>query len=95
MPSPLAVNRTTRSGFVVGEAERIPVERALRAITIDAARQHFEEASKGSLEPGKLADLVLLSESPLEAAPEALAEIRVLETFVGGESVYRAETQLP
>jgi predicted amidohydrolase YtcJ len=86
-----AVNRRTRSGFVVGEAERIPVEQALRAVTIDAAFQHFEEASKGSLEPGKLADLVILSENPLEVEPQRIAELRVLETVVGGKSVFQGD----
>jgi predicted amidohydrolase YtcJ len=85
-----AVNRRTRSGFTVGEAERIDIMQALRAVTIDAAWQHFEEADKGSLEPGKLADLVILDRSPLED-PEGVDRIRVLETVIGGRSVYRAE----
>jgi predicted amidohydrolase YtcJ len=85
-----AVNRRTRSGFTVGEAERIDIMQALRAVTIDAAWQHFEEADKGSLEPGKLADLVILDRSPLDD-PEGVDRIRVLETVIGGRSVYRAE----
>ena len=52
--------------------------RALRAVTIDAARQHFEEDRKGSLEVGKLADLVILSESPIDH-PDRIDEIEVLE----------------
>jgi len=83
-----AVNRKTRSGFVVGEAERITPMQALRAVTIDAAYQHFEEDDKGSLEPGKLADLVILSRSPLED-PETIDEIEVRETIVGGRTIYR------
>lgn len=83
-----AVNRRTRSGFVVGPAERISVEQALRAVTIDAAFQHFEEDRKGSLEPGKLADLVVLSDNPLTVEPEAIADIRVLQTIVGGKRVH-------
>ncbi|MEN8185178.1 MAG: amidohydrolase, partial [Myxococcota bacterium] len=83
-----AVHRRTRSGFVVGEAERVPVEQALRAVTLDAAFQHFEEAERGSLAPGKLADLVILSRSPLDD-PETLDEIEVLETIIGGRSEWQ------
>jgi hypothetical protein len=85
-----AVNRRTTSGQELGPEERIDVTAALRAVTIDAAFQHFEEDSKGSLEPGKLADLVILGRSPLAEPPESLASIPVLETVVGGESVWRA-----
>jgi predicted amidohydrolase YtcJ len=85
-----AVNRRTRSGFVVGPEQRIGVIEALRAVTIDAAYQHFEEAEKGSLEPGKLADLVILSRSPLED-PGTIDRIQVLETIIGGRTLYRAE----
>ena len=83
-----AVNRRSTSGASIGEAQRIPPLAALRAVTIDAAWQHFEEHEKGSLEPGKLADLVMLSESPLEH-PERIDRIRVLETILGGRVVYR------
>jgi predicted amidohydrolase YtcJ len=85
-----AVNRRSASGAAIGPAQRISPMQALRAVTIDAAYQHFEEGEKGSLEPGKLADLVILSRSPLEE-PETIDEIRVLETIVGGETVWRAE----
>ena len=84
-----AVNRRSSSGASIGEAERIPPLQALRAVTIDAAYQHFEERDKGSLEPGKLADLVILDRSPLDD-PEHIDRIRVLETIVGGRTVYRA-----
>jgi predicted amidohydrolase YtcJ len=83
-----AVNRRSTSGASIGEAQRIPPLAALRGVTIDAAWQHFEEHEKGSLEPGKLADLVMLSESPLEH-PERIDRIRVLETILGGRVVYR------
>ena len=63
---------------------------ALRAVTINAAWQHFDEREKGSLEVGKLADLVILDRSPLDD-PEHIDRIRVLETIVGGHSAYRAE----
>ncbi len=84
-----AVNRRSTSGAMIGEAERIDPVRALRAVTIDAAFQHFEEGEKGSLEVGKLADLVILDRSPLDD-PEHIDRIRVLETIIGGETVYRA-----
>ena len=82
-----AVNRRTRSGFVVGPEERIDVMPALRAVTLDAAHQQFEEADKGSIEVGKLADFVVLSDDPL-SRPETIDEIVVLETWIGGEQAY-------
>jgi predicted amidohydrolase YtcJ len=85
-----AVNRRSANGALIGGEERITPNQALRAVTIDAAFQHFEEGLKGSLEPGKLADLVILSRSPLED-PEHIDSIDVLETIVGGRTVYRAE----
>jgi predicted amidohydrolase YtcJ len=84
-----AVNRRSSSGASIGEDQRIDPIQALRAVTIDAAYQHFEERDKGSLEPGKLADLVILDRSPLDD-PEHIDGIRVLETIVGGRTVYRA-----
>jgi predicted amidohydrolase YtcJ len=59
-------------------------------VTIDAAFQHFEEDLKGSLAPGKLADLVILGRSPLTAPPDEIDRIPVLETIVGGETVWRS-----
>jgi predicted amidohydrolase YtcJ len=85
-----AVNRRSRSGATIGPEQRIAVMQALRAVTIGAAYQHFEEADKGSLEPGKLADLVILERSPLDD-PDGIDRLRVLETVVGGRSVHRAD----
>lgn len=83
-----AVTRRTASGAVLGEDERIDTMAALRAVTIDAAYEMFAENSVGSLEGGKLADLVVLERSPLDGE-DGLENVRVLETFVGGRSVYR------
>jgi predicted amidohydrolase YtcJ len=84
-----AVSRRSTSGQVIGEAERLTPLQALRAVTIDAAWQAFEERIKGSIEPGKLADFVILSDNPLRV-PAAIKDITVLETIVGGKTVYRS-----
>jgi predicted amidohydrolase YtcJ len=85
-----AVNRRTRSNAVLGPEQGIDIADALRAVTINAAFQNFEEGSKGSITPGKLADLVILSGNPLTADPGSLREIKVLETISHGATVYRA-----
>ena len=83
-----AVNRRTSSGALLGPEERISAYEAFRAITLDGARQYGEEDRKGSLEPGKLADLVILSDDPLAVDPEAIHELQVLKTIKEGETVY-------
>ncbi|HUV06898.1 MAG TPA: amidohydrolase family protein [Spirochaetia bacterium] len=60
---------------------------ALRAVTLDAAWQNFEEKIKGSIEPGKLADFVVLAENPLEFEPLRIQDIRLVRTSVGRETV--------
>jgi predicted amidohydrolase YtcJ len=83
-----AVNRTTRSGATLGPDERVGPLEALEAITIDGARMYGEEARKGSIEPGKLADLVVLSGNPLTVPAAAIKEIRVEETIKEGRTVW-------
>jgi len=83
-----AVNRTSRSGQTIGADERITPLEALEAITIDGARLYGEEAKKGSIEVGKLADLVILSDNPLTVAPATIQAIKVLETIKEGRTVY-------
>ena len=85
-----AVTRLTSSGFVLGEDQRISVMDALRGVTINAARMYFLEDKIGSLEPGKLADMVILEKNPLDVAPETIKDIKVVETIVEGETVYKA-----
>ena len=85
-----AVNRLTKSGELLGGDQRIAVEEALRAVTIDAAWQNFEEDRKGSIAAGKLADFVVLSDNPPEIEPELIRDIQILETIVGGEHAYSA-----
>lgn len=86
-----AVTRETRSGEVLGPAERVSPTEALKAITINAAYQYFEEDMKGSLEVGKLADLVILSDNPTKIAPNQIKDIRILETFKEGEVIFSAD----
>jgi predicted amidohydrolase YtcJ len=64
---------------------------ALKAITSHAAWQYFEEDRKGSIERGKLADLVILSDNPLKVEPMKIKDIRELETIKEGKTVYHAE----
>src|SRR5574337_2163138 len=79
-----AVNRLTPSGRVLGEAERITVPEALRAITLGAAWTLGLDGEVGSLECGKRADLAVLDEDPLEADPVRLKDLRVWGTMLSG-----------
>jgi predicted amidohydrolase YtcJ len=85
-----AVERLSRAGVVIGPEQRVTPLEALKAITINAAYQYSEEASKGSLEPGKLADFVILDRNPLKVDPMAIKDIKVVETIKEGKSIYRA-----
>jgi predicted amidohydrolase YtcJ len=85
------VNRVSRSGKIMGPDERLTPMEALKAITLWSAYQHFEEDRKGSIETGKLADLVILSANPLTIDPMQLGSIQVLETIKEGQTVYRAD----
>jgi predicted amidohydrolase YtcJ len=82
------VHRITYGGDVLGPQQRTSVMDALRAVTIDAAWQVFQEGNRGSLEPGKYADLVVLSGSPLDD-PMAMRDLQVERTVVGGATIYR------
>jgi predicted amidohydrolase YtcJ len=85
-----AVNRVSRAGEVIGAEQRITPLEALKAQTINVAYQYGEQATKGSLEPGKLADLVILDGNPLTVEPMAIRHIAVVETIKEGETIYRA-----
>jgi len=84
-----AVNRKTASGKPLGLDQKITPFEALRAITHDAAWQYFQEDRKGTLEAGKVADLVVLDADPLAVDPAKMADIQVLETIKDGETVFR------
>ncbi|MEQ8268116.1 MAG: amidohydrolase [Parvibaculum sp.] len=85
-----ATNRRTRSGRILGEDQRIDTEEALRGITIDAAYQHFEDDIKGSIEVGKLADLVITEQDPETMATLDLRDLKIVETIKRGETIFSA-----
>ncbi|WP_332872530.1 amidohydrolase [Pontibaca salina] len=84
------VTRRTRSGDILGPRQRVDVMTALKAMTIWPAWQHFEEDDKGSIETGKIADFVVLSEDPTAIDPELLADLRVEATIKNGKVIYDA-----
>lgn len=86
-----AVCRHTKSGKTLGENQRITPEEALRAITYNAAYALFEERDKGTLSPGKRADMVILDRDPLSCPAEELKNLHILETIKDGETVYAAD----
>lgn len=88
----MAVTRRTwkEPDFVLNPAERVSVEAAIRAMTSEAAWQLHSEHEVGSLEAGKLADLVILEQDPRQVDPDTIKDIRVLETWMNGEQVYSA-----
>lgn len=85
-----AVNRVTREGTVLGASERVTPMEGLKALTIHPAYWYREESSKGSLEVGKLADLVILDRNPLTVDPMTIKDIRVMETIKEGRTIYAA-----
>jgi predicted amidohydrolase YtcJ len=84
-----AVNRVSRAGAVIGADQRVSPLEALKAMTINVAQQYGEQSSKGSLEVGKRADLVVLDRNPLKVDPQKIREIKVIETFKDGRSIYQ------
>jgi hypothetical protein len=84
-----SVVRQTRSGKVVGPDERLTPLEGLRAITINGAYQYFEENTKGSIEKGKLADFVVLSDDITTIDPARIKDVTVLETIKEGKTIYK------
>jgi len=83
-----AITRKAENGRVLSPRESISAEDALRIYTLGGAYASFEEQLKGSIEVGKLADMVLLSADPISVAPEQIKDIQVEKTIVGGEVVW-------
>ncbi len=86
-----AVNRTTRSGKVLGPDERLTPLEALKTITINSAYQHQQEDRKGSIKVGKLADFVVLDKNPLTVEPDDIRNIKVLQTIKEGVVIFERE----
>jgi predicted amidohydrolase YtcJ len=86
------VTRRTRSGDILGPDQRVDAMTALKAMTIWPAWQHFEENDKGSIERGKLADFVILSDNPMTVDPGKLAELQVRVTIKDDEVIFDAAT---
>ena len=87
----ISVDRKSRSGQIIGEKERLSPYEALQSITSWSAYQHFEEHQKGTLEVGKLADMIILDKNPLKVSSSEIKEIKVLETIKEGVSVYNRQ----
>ena len=83
-----AVNRISRDGAEIGPDQRVTPLEGLKAMTIWVAEQYGEQASKGTIQPGKLADMVILSGNPLKVDRMAIKDIKVLETLKEGTTVY-------
>jgi predicted amidohydrolase YtcJ len=84
----VAATRTAPSGRVLGPEERLTVDQAIRAQTLDAAWQLFSDDVIGSLEVGKYADLVVLSADPRSVPPATIADLDVRATYLAGRRVY-------
>ena len=86
-----AVTRKGMSGNVYGADEALTVMEALRGYTLYGAYLTFEEDEKGSLEPGKLADMIVLDQDILTIDPDHIMDIRVEQTWLGGKLVFNAD----
>ena len=86
-----AANRVTRGGQPIGQDQCVGVYDALKGVTCNAAYAYHEEERKGTLEEGKLADLVILDRNPLKTDKRKIRDIQVLETVKEGETLYRKE----
>ena len=88
----MAITRETVDGTVMEPEQRITREEALRMWTLNAAHLSFDENTKGSIQPGKLADFVVISKDYLSCPVGEIKDIDALQTVVGGKSVYKNQS---
>ena len=84
-----AINRRSRAGELIGAGQRVTPLEALKAMTINGAKQYGEQSSKGSLEVGKLADLVVLDQNPLKVEAMKIKDVKVVETIKEGRTIFK------
>ena len=84
-----ATTRETKSGKILGQEERIGVLDTIKAVTINAAYQYFEENLKGSIKEGKIADLVILDKNPLNVEKDEIKDIKIVETIKSGKTIFK------
>ena len=84
------VTRKDIAGNVWGDKQRISLAEAMKVCTLNGAYASFEEDIKGSLTPGKLADIVLLEQDPFKTHPDSLKDIKINRTILGGKKVFEA-----
>jgi predicted amidohydrolase YtcJ len=84
------VTRTSSQGIVNGANQRVSVDEAIKVWTLDGAYATFEENSKGSITPGKLADFVVLQKDPRQVPPNTIKDIVLEATYLAGQKVYTA-----
>jgi len=81
-------NRLTRSGQVLGQEQRISILDAIKAVTVNAAYQYFEEDKKGTIEVGKVADFIILDRDILSVGERKILKTRIVATLLNGDIMY-------
>ncbi len=84
-----AVNRTTSSGQAIGQQYAVSPMDAIRMVTINGAKQYYQETDRGSVEPGKIADFVILDKNPVKINQSEIKNITILETIKKGNTIYK------
>lgn len=87
-----ALKRETKKGIILNKNERINIIDAIKAVTINVAKQYGEESLKGSIEEGKLANLIILDKKPLKIDINEIKQIKILETIKEGETIYKMDS---